>query len=97
MVVPFMTIFLYFIPSDIVQLLLEYKSSVHITDSIKGQTPLILAASLGDTECMRHLLDNSADPNCQDIFGQTPLHYGKFKCNISREQLRPDLFENMKI
>lgn len=91
-----MTMFLYFILSDIVQLLLQYKSSVNITDSIKGQTPLILAASLGNTECMKHLLDNSADPNCQDIFGQTPLHHGKFMCNyMSLHKLRPDLFENM--
>ena len=86
MIQHFETMFLYIFLSDIVQLLLQYKSSVNITDSIKGQTPLILAASLGDTECMKQLLDSSADPNCQDIFGQTPLHHGK---NISFHQLRP--------
>lgn len=50
-----------------------------MTDSIKGQTALILAASLGDAESMRHLLDYCADPNCQDVFGHTPLHHGKKK------------------
>ncbi|CAB4010254.1 ankyrin repeat and SOCS box 13-like [Paramuricea clavata] len=60
---------------DIVTLLLQRKANVHIADSIKGHTSLILAASQGDTGCMRLLLDYSADPNCQDIFGQTPLHH----------------------
>jgi ankyrin repeat protein len=71
-----------FILSDIVALLLRHQANVHITDSIKGQTSLMLAASLSDTECMRLLLDYSADPNCQDIFGQTPLHHGKNSNNF---------------
>ena len=75
--------FFYFLHSDIVTLLLQHKANVHIADSIKGQTSLMLAASQGDTGCMRLLLDYSADPNCQDIFGQTPLHHGKNNYNSS--------------
>ena len=65
------------------KLLLQHKTNVHITDSVKGQTSLMLAASLSEIECMRLLLDYSADPNYQDIFGQTPLHHGKKLCTNS--------------
>ena len=77
-----MNSFPHFTYSDAVSLFLQHKANVHITDSIKGQTPLILAASLGHTESMRFLLDYSADPNCQDIFGNTPLHHGKIEENV---------------
>ena len=57
-------------------LLLQYNANVHIPGKLKNQSPLLLAASLCKVDCMRVLLDNNADPNYQDIFGHTPLHYG---------------------
>lgn len=63
-----------------VRLLLKSHSSVDIADSTKGQTCLMLAASLGDIESMRLLLDYEADPNIQDNCGQTALHHGIYFC-----------------
>lgn len=65
---------------SMVRLLLKSHSSVDIADSTKGQTCLMLAASLGDIESMRLLLDYEADPNIQDNCGQTALHHGIYFC-----------------
>lgn len=39
-----------------------------------GGTALHLAASLGNYEVVKQLLTNGADPNAEDISGNTPLH-----------------------
>lgn len=41
----------------------------------KGRTCLHLASCRGMTDAVRLLLENGADPNVTDIFGNTPLHW----------------------
>ncbi|XP_017279321.1 BRCA1-associated RING domain protein 1 [Kryptolebias marmoratus] len=45
----------------------------------KGETLLHLAAIKGDTEAVKELLDQGADPNLKDNAGWTPLHEA---CNL---------------
>lgn len=40
-----------------------------------GFTPIHAAASYGNLELLRYLLDNGGDPNVQDSDGDTPLHH----------------------
>ena len=39
-----------------------------------GDTPLHIAASLGQTEVVQALLDAGADPNARSTEGRTPLN-----------------------
>jgi ankyrin repeat protein len=61
--------------SDICTLFLNMKANVNIQDVKYEFTPLHYCVSIGDTNIMNILLDNHANPNLQDIYGNTPLHY----------------------
>lgn len=82
---------------DIVKILLQHNANVHITEKLQEQTPLVMAASLGDAECMRLLLDNKADPNYQDIFGHTPLHHSKDKWVYFSRMIAPEILRRTKL
>jgi hypothetical protein len=61
---------------DILQKLLEKKTEIDIEpkDSV-NVTPLSYAATFGDVECVRLLLDSGANINSKDINSWTPLFY----------------------
>src|SRR5690606_23279392 len=56
----------------LVQRLIDLGVPVSVTDS-GDQTPLEVAATYGDAQAMRVLLDNGADPNRRDRGGSAPL------------------------
>jgi len=58
----------------IVNLLLEKGSNVNITDD-QYSTAISVAASRGKYRMVEFLLSKGADPNLQDRYGKTPLHY----------------------
>jgi len=59
---------------DIIQGLALRKMSVDQTDS-HGNTPLILACQLGSKKLVKLLLRFKADPNIQNLKGDTSLHF----------------------
>lgn len=42
------------------------------------QTPLHVAAAVGDFECVAHLLNSVPNPNVSDRYGRTALHHAAF-------------------
>jgi ankyrin repeat protein len=74
-----------------------------LSDASKGGlTPLHSAARNGYADICRHLLDNSCDPNAQDVFGDTALHisvsYGHLDCALliaQQELLQPDVCDKL--
>ena len=59
----------------IAQLLLAHGASANVAGGHHGGTVLHRAVIHGDAALARLLLDNGADPNCQDWSGKTPLHH----------------------
>lgn len=60
---------------EIVRELLQNKSIDIEAKSNTKRTPLHIAASQGQTNIMKLLIERGADPNCQDDEDCTPLHY----------------------
>jgi ankyrin repeat protein len=58
--------------SDLVELMLEHGADVQATDA-NGTSPLLLAASQGETEIAHSLIKRGADINHTDQNGSTPL------------------------
>lgn len=54
--------------------LLRLGAELEGSDGIAGATPLMWAAHFGALEGARELLNQGADPNARDKFGQTALH-----------------------
>ena len=55
--------------------LVRFGANINSTEnSESGWTPLHVAASEGNAKCVAALLDLRADPNLQDVKGNTPLH-----------------------
>ncbi|KIW78791.1 hypothetical protein Z517_08630 [Fonsecaea pedrosoi CBS 271.37] len=52
----------------------QYRHHIHAADSMK-RTPLHWAATRGDEDAVRCLLEAGADVNCRDDFGNTPLTF----------------------
>ncbi|KAG6363000.1 hypothetical protein INS49_008095 [Diaporthe citri] len=77
---------------DITQLLAEHKGfDVDVQDEI-GWTPLMIAASVKDSErLVEFLLSKGADPNEKNNTGQTVVHFVASKNNID---IARRLFEN---
>lgn len=77
---------------DITQLLAEHKGfDVDVQDEI-GWTPLMIAASVKDSErLVEFLLSKGADPNEKNNTGQTVVHFVTSKNNID---IARRLFEN---
>ncbi|KAJ2736937.1 phosphate system positive regulatory protein pho81 [Coemansia sp. BCRC 34962] len=61
--------------ADILRLLLERSQSVDIADKDLGWTPVFYAASEGDLECIRILLDAGCDLDVVDENGHTPAYF----------------------
>ena len=57
--------------------LLDYNHSINLRDKF-GQTPLHYSA--GDFKVSNDLLENGADPNLQDIMGNTAFHLWYRSC-----------------
>ena len=54
-------------------LLIEKGADINITDLQRSRTPLHLVCFEGTLEIVRNLLDNGANINAKDSYGQTPL------------------------
>ncbi len=63
----------------IAQLLLAHGANADVSGGHHGGTALHRAVMHGDAALARLLLDNGADPNCQDWSGKTPLHHAVAK------------------
>ncbi|KAJ2068458.1 phosphate system positive regulatory protein pho81 [Coemansia sp. S155-1] len=61
--------------ADILRLLLAHSQSVDIADKDLGWTPVFYAASEGDLECIRILLDAGCDLDVVDENGHTPAYF----------------------
>ncbi|RHY97441.1 hypothetical protein DYB26_001914 [Aphanomyces astaci] len=70
----------------LVRALQHHNAMIDIMDD-NGQTPLLTAALLNHTECIRLLLDCGADAGCQNKEGHAPLHYLASYCTD------PDTFQ----
>ncbi|ETW07752.1 hypothetical protein H310_02194 [Aphanomyces invadans] len=71
---------------NLVRALQHHNAMIDIMDD-NGQTPLLTAALLNHTECIRFLLDCGADAGCQNKEGHAPLHYLASYCTD------PDTFQ----
>lgn len=60
---------------EIAELLIKNNITVNIHDIINEITPLHYCVLLNNTKLVNLLLTNNANPNLQDIYGNTPLHY----------------------
>ena len=49
-------------------------SSIRLAHAYYGEYPLAYAAAFGYTEIYDFLIENGADPNMQDSYGNTVLH-----------------------
>lgn len=60
---------------DLVKSLIETGKYTPNSADPNGFTPIHAAASYGNTELLRYLLDNGGNANVQDSDGDTPLHH----------------------
>jgi ankyrin repeat protein len=60
---------------------LDLKDYIH-KKNIIGQTPLIFACEEGNSIVVQLLLDNDADINCVDKFGNTALYYAETRNHL---------------
>jgi ankyrin repeat protein len=68
-------------------MLLHYKQSFGVDakashDDGFQATPLVFAASIGNTELARVFIENGADVNAQDLHGQTALKHAAYQGRI---------------
>ena len=59
---------------DMVKVALRYVSTVDV-QSPSGSSPLMFACGVADMPIIEHLLDNGADVNHTNVYGQTALHF----------------------
>ena len=60
---------------DILQWLIEEGFELEATDFYGENTPLIMAAERGETDCVRILLENGANPAREDEYGDTVIKW----------------------
>ena len=60
---------------DICELLVKKGANINIQDYEHEFTALHYTTTLDNKPLTKLLLDNNADPNLQDIYGNTPIHY----------------------
>jgi ankyrin repeat protein len=82
--------------SRTIRLLLRGGAQIEARDGPQygGNTPLILAATLGETDAVNELLENGANPDAVDTFGNTALMSAACVCAIIDT---PDTYESMKL
>ena len=68
---------------EIARLLLAHKININVQDNSHEVTALHYSVILNNKELIALLLSspNNADPNIQDIYGNTPLHYATLENN----------------
>ncbi|KAF7927080.1 hypothetical protein BELL_0979g00010 [Botrytis elliptica] len=71
-------------PPELVQLLLDYESNVNAEDNDR-QTPIYEACLSGNVMVSRILLQNSANANCIDKFGNTVLYAALGWCQTAEK------------
>lgn len=59
--------------TSLMQLLIDYKADVNLSDKTHRDTPLHMAARVDNSESVRLLLDNKADPTLRNKIGYTAL------------------------
>jgi uncharacterized protein len=82
--------------SRTIKLLLQSGAQIEARDQNEsdGGTPLILAATFGETDAVNELLENGADPDAVDKDGSTALIGAACDCAIID---MPDTYESMKL
>ncbi|KAI9043102.1 uncharacterized protein KD926_004605 [Aspergillus affinis] len=72
---------------EMVKLMLEFKATIDQPEPATDKTPLYVAASDGQTDIVRCLLECEADVNWRDTDGQTPLHYAAARGHLELTRL----------
>lgn len=67
---------------NIVVLLINNKININVTDHSHEITPLHYSVLLNNSNLIAILLKHGANPNIQDIYGNTPLHYSIIENNF---------------
>jgi uncharacterized protein len=82
--------------SRTIRLLLQDGAQIEARDGPENgsNTPLILAATYGETDAVNELLENGANPDAADKFGNTALLSAACICAIID---MPDTYESMKL
>ena len=65
--------------------------------NVGGQTPLMFAVSIGDTECVLHLLEKGANISARDKVGRTALHYCCRGGNVQNLNVLLDWIKNKEL
>ena len=74
--------------ADVLDYLLEKTNNAHINcQSVSSYTPLHLAVVYGHEQCVRKLLEHSADISITDEYGRTPRQTAQLSRNTKIENL----------
>jgi len=66
---------------NIVKFLVDKKADINTQDHENEFTPLIYSINQNNKDIAKYLLENGANPNLQDIYGNTALHYCVYENN----------------
>lgn len=69
---------------------IEAGTDINMKDQMSGSTPLITAATFGQTAIAKALIDANADPDIKNNEGSTALHAAAFFCRIEIVQMLID-------
>ena len=75
---------------EIVKQHIEAGTDINMKDQLSGSTPLIAAATFGNTAIARVLIDANADLEIKNNEGSTALHGAAFFCRIEIVQMLID-------
>ena len=66
---------------------IEAGTDINLKESFSGSTPLVSAATFGNTEIAKVLIDAGADLTISNNDGTTPLHSAAFFCRVEIVQM----------